>query len=734
MPAAVYILFGAALTYFVSLALGKLLLRRLSVPLYREEEYTLGFVAGSACLSFLLFLTAAAGLARKGVFLALGLAIVGAALWTGVHRPVEKRLPALPLFWRLIFVAVTAVYFYVYFFNAMAPEMSPDGSTYHLGLVRRYLSAHGFVPITTNVYASLSQGIELLYMYAFSFGKHSAAALVHFSFLATMPFLMLSYARRFGFPVAGVGGAIFFFVSPMVGRDGTTAYNDVATATILFALFYLLQIWDSERHSGFFVPIGLLAGFAYTAKYTTFLAVPYALGFIAWKARRIRPLVIVSLCALVLIVPWLAKNWIVVQNPFAPFLNKYIPNPYVHLMFDKEYNQFMRTYGLKSRWEIPRKVTIDGADLSGLLGPLFLLAPVSLLALRRPQGRQLLLAGFLFLLTYPANIGTRFLISPLPFFSLAMALAVAAWWPVLLILVVAHSISAWPRVMPRYCSPYAWRLTAVPVKAALRRIPEDRYLSEKFWAYRYSRMIDRDVPVGKRVMTMIGIPEAYTGREIWVRFQSASNELLSDIFDIGMTPDFQPTLIQDFHFASQALRKVRVVQTATCPPDEQWAITETRVYSAGAELPRLPEWRLTAHPNPWDVQLAFDDSPVTRWRTWDTTAPGDYVEIDFGKLQPADQVRIETSTDHWNTRIKLEGMDASGKWIQLSGKPSESRVKAPGGLRQLATLEMKARGVDYLLLNKDDYGAEDVRDDPEAWGLRLIEDSGGEMRLYRLEK
>jgi len=45
---AVYILFGAAFTVAVSLALGRLLLRSLSVRLYRQESTPLAFVSGAA--------------------------------------------------------------------------------------------------------------------------------------------------------------------------------------------------------------------------------------------------------------------------------------------------------------------------------------------------------------------------------------------------------------------------------------------------------------------------------------------------------------------------------------------------------------------------------------------------------------------------------------------------------------------------------------------------------------
>src|SRR5207237_9356327 len=104
---------------------------------------------------------------------------------------------------------------------------------------------------------------------------------------------------------------------------------------------------------------------------------------------------------------------------------KVFPNPYIHISFEEEYAQHMRHYGLKSDREIPLEVTVRGGALCGFLGPIFLLSPLALLALRLPQGRTLLLAALVFLIPYTANIGTRFLIPALPFVTLAMGLAVS---------------------------------------------------------------------------------------------------------------------------------------------------------------------------------------------------------------------------------------------------------------------------------------------------------------------
>ena len=81
----------------------------------------------------------------------------------------------------------------------------------------------------------------MLFLFAFAFGRHSAASMVHFAFLVALAWQMFLYGKREGFPGGGRCGALLVFASPIVGIDATSAYNDVAVAAIAFTLFYLLQ-------------------------------------------------------------------------------------------------------------------------------------------------------------------------------------------------------------------------------------------------------------------------------------------------------------------------------------------------------------------------------------------------------------------------------------------------------------------------------------------------------------
>ena len=212
------------------------------------RDWPVRFVTGAGALSFLVCLLAAGGLVYPAMFAILGVAAIAACRpWN--HWCIADRAR----FWpnmsarNILLIVIFIAYFYIYFLRALAPEVSPDGATYHLGLTARYLREHGFHPITWNLYASLPQGMEMLFLFAFAFGKHSAAALVHLAFLAALVWQMWIWGVRHGMSWVGVCGATLVALSPMVGVDASSAYNDVALAAVAFTLFCLLEHWAEER-------------------------------------------------------------------------------------------------------------------------------------------------------------------------------------------------------------------------------------------------------------------------------------------------------------------------------------------------------------------------------------------------------------------------------------------------------------------------------------------------------
>jgi hypothetical protein len=315
-----------------------------------------------------------------------------------------------------------------------------------------------------------------------------------------------------------------------------------------------------------------------------------------------------------------------------------------------------------------------------------------------------------------------------------MALSLGSSPPLLAVLMIFHAVSSWPDEVHHYAHKYVWSLDRMLVRQALRLVPQDRYLRETDAGYGAARLIEATVPKGERILGLRGVSYAYCNREFLVSYQAALNQTLVDSMNMGWVDGYQPLVLETFQFPERTGRRFRVLQTATVDnPDVQWSVHELRFYHQRIEIPRRPEWRLRAWPNPWEVQLAFDNSPATRWRTWEWVKPGDYLDVDFGKDEAVDEVRIDTSVDYWPLQLQVEALDASGKWSLVAKDPKIDSVQPKSSIRLAATYEMKARGIHYFVVGDDSYGADDFRDDPAAWGLTQVATGYG-IRIYKVNE
>lgn len=734
------ILFGAAWTSITGICLGLLLLQTLRVRLRRGEAVLLSFISGSAILSTLVFLCLAAQIARPWVFVSTGAVAITLSVIRKPWRDVRsvETLPSVPWLWRILFALAMLTYGIFTLAHAMAPEISPDGSAYHLGTVARYFRDGGFTRYTTNMYANLPMGVEMLFLYAFAFGRHSAAALVHWQFLVALPFLIRSCGQRLGFPAAGTLAGLLVFLSPVVGLDGASAYVDVGAAAMIFGLFYVLQIWDAERQPGLLILAGILAGASYACKLTAFPAIFYAVLFAGWRSWRtarsfVRPAAIVAVFAALLSLPWLSKNVLIVGNPLSPFFNRWFPNPYVKVSFEEEYRSFYRDYygNIKSPAQLPLEVTVRGGILQGLLGPVFLLAPLALLSLKFQAGRHALLASAFIGSAYPGNIGTRFLITVLPFVALALAVVLTQWRVVAVAVLAFHAGASWPNVVDAYCDPYAWRFNRFRGKQALRLEREDDYLRRAIPAYNMARAIDDEVPPDARILSFGGVPEAYTSRDLLVAYQGGFNNVAGDLLTAGISPPSQPLRAWEIRFPSIRIRRLRMLQTARVR--DIWSVSEVRIFSAsGEEYPRTQAWRVRAHPNPWEVQFAFDNGPLTRWRTWQAAQPGDSIELDFGQPLAIEHVRIEFSPDQPGVAIRLQYESSPGEWTDAGAAAQQIDLSPPPNTRLTATSSLKKLGIQWLAIGDNDFIASDLVRNKPSWGVTEIAHEGG-MRLYKLD-
>jgi hypothetical protein len=130
--------------------------------------------------------------------------------------------------------------------------------------------------------------------------------------------------------------------------------------------------------------------------------------------------------------------------------------------------------------------------------------------------------------------------------------------------------------------------------------------------------------------------------------------------------------------------------------------------------------------------MAFDNNPVTRWRSWEAIKPGMRIEIDFAAAQTIDAIHVDGSRDQYQARLRLEALDPAGRWRVVSDAPEMADLPLKAGLKPAAMAEIKARGAGYIVLFSSDFAWPAVTAEPGAWGLRQIGEVAS-ARLYRIE-
>ena len=190
--------------------------------------------------------------------------------------------------WMILTWTVSLQFGVYYLFNALAPEHEHDALGYHLGQIARFRREHGFTLITSNLHAFMPKGAEMLYLFAYSFGRESASKLIHLGLLLLTCVGVVLLGRRLGAWRAGLVGALFFACTPVVGRDATSVYVDVALACFHWFTFHSLVLWWKTREDHWLAVAGLVAGFCFAIKYTGGLVVVAAV-VAAVVLRRAEP-------------------------------------------------------------------------------------------------------------------------------------------------------------------------------------------------------------------------------------------------------------------------------------------------------------------------------------------------------------------------------------------------------------------------------------------------------------
>ncbi|MGB9456240.1 MAG: hypothetical protein WCB12_09370 [Bryobacteraceae bacterium] len=721
------ILFGAALPLAAAYAWGVLVLRRLAAP----PEIALAL--GAAVESLLVFLLLVLHLGWWPAYLAVGLVPLAALPFLSRTRLPEPALASLGRYGRIAAAIVFAAYGVWYLVNAMAPEISPDGITYHLGLPFDYTRLGRF-PDRFTFYDALPQGMEMLFTMAFAFGRHSAAKLVELGFLAATPTLFLRIGRRLRLPdLASLVAAVFYFCAPVTGITGSTSYNEAALVFFTLAAFYLLLLWRDTGEQWYLPAAGLAAGFCYAIKLPgAMVLVGAALSVAVWaSARRWRGLALIAAGAMPAVTPWLLRNAVLARNPLAPLANAVFPNSHFHVLTERILAANLASHGHVAPLDVPWQLAF-GDHLTGTFGPLLLALPLVLLAWRSRAVRLLLAAAVLLALPWFANKGARFLMPSMALAGLALGAALAGTWRgrAAWAAVALQAIVCWPQALNLWQPDYVFRLHDFPLAAALRIEPEPDYLTRTIPEYRVARMVESNTPADARIFSFDAVANAYLPRAVIVGWQSAEGDCMADALRAAFYPE---ALYQrGGHWQSEPLMGFRFRLAGG--HEGEWDVEEVVIYSQGKRVPAAKDWTLRARPNLWEAPLAVDDNYATRWRTWGPVKAGMTLEVDFEVPVIADGVALVSHAPGDIVPLQIWAKQLSGAWRLVADSPPAVPSHAVP-LRLEATAALRRTGFRYLLAPVEGGGNSpigmDMLANPLAWDLDTVARAGWSV-LFRI--
>jgi len=336
---------------------------RLARPLWRgsQDGAALQLAAGLAFIFFVSHLLAWLGVWRAGgqwlALAVLGIPALAAVLQGAALMRGRGWEPRLHTAWLPGFAAVGV---------AIAAACQPpgwlwgtefggyDALSYHLMLPQEWLAKGRLTPLPHNVYSFLPGYFESAFFHlAVAMGAPArpggmvldagypvyAAQLLHAGVMLAGAWLISRLARRAGdrcglgecaSGAMGAAAGALALVTPWTVVTGSLAYNEMAMVSLLAGA--MLASWDpslTTTRRG--VVVGLLLGAAASVKPTAFvLGFPAVALMLATSVRpRQWPLLGAAAAAagLVVMAPWLIRNFLAAGNPVFPFASALFAGP-----------------------------------------------------------------------------------------------------------------------------------------------------------------------------------------------------------------------------------------------------------------------------------------------------------------------------------------------------------------------------------------------------------------------
>lgn len=219
----------------------------------------------------------------------------------------------------------------VYLVFSYAPVVFYDALVYHLAVPQAYSLNHGFIDLSSNLYSNLFMFHGMIYAAAICAGKYFLPSLMNYFAFFIAASTLLSCAKRLFSPRAAVWSVLIFISIPMCCLASVNAGTETFGLMFCMASFLILCLGEKNEIK-LTVLSGFFAGCAMSVKSICLLYVIGIMAALIYKNKddyknAFKQLVVFTVSASIIVIPWLVKNFIYRGNPFFPFLTSIFGYP-----------------------------------------------------------------------------------------------------------------------------------------------------------------------------------------------------------------------------------------------------------------------------------------------------------------------------------------------------------------------------------------------------------------------
>ena len=317
-----------------------------------------------------------------------------------LKHPTKKHSPSIIILVLLLIATISCI-----LLLACTPPISRDALIHHLQIPKLYLQHGGIYEIPALKFSYYPMNLDLLYLWALSFGNDILPKYIHMLFGFGTALLLYWYISKRLSKTYALLGSLFFLSIPIIVKLSVTIYVDLGliffSTAALLSLFHWIE--GGKKKYNALILAGICCGLAMGTKYNGLLVLFLLTLFIPVLVLRstenssnssrkaLQAAALFFLAALLVASPWFIRNTLWTGNPLYPLYDGFF-NPQVvqvasgssteppvrgvfatrHVLYGENLGQLLL---------LPLRIFFEGADddprlFDGRLNPFLLLLPL----------------------------------------------------------------------------------------------------------------------------------------------------------------------------------------------------------------------------------------------------------------------------------------------------------------------------------------------------------------------